>query len=228
MKSKKSQRTRPKDDSTARSRILAAAEAIFAELGFDAASSRQIALKADVPVALVSYHFKDKASLYRAVFEARSPSYIEQRKAGLALAQMESDPERRIEMIVKALIVPMLKMRTVESSASFGMLSAREAHDPKSIKRGIMQDLVDPVALTAIDLLHQTLAGRSRAEAVWAFQMVIGTMLYIMADTGRTKRLSNGACDPGNVDETLGYIVPLLLGGLRGQLMAGPVGSGKR
>jgi AcrR family transcriptional regulator len=211
---------------SARSRILSAAEELFAELGFDATSLRQIALKARVPVALVSYHFKNKPGLYRAVFEARSPNYTEQRKAGLALAQMETDPERRLEMIVKALIVPMLKLRTAESSASFGMLSAREANDPKSVKRGIMQDLVDPVALTAIDLLQQTLPGRSRAQAAWAFQMIIGTMLFIMTDTGRIKRLSKGACDPNDVDATLRYIVPLLLGGLRGALAAGSAKSG--
>lgn len=227
MKSKKSRLKKPaKDNSSARARILKAAEELFAELGFDAASLRQIALKAHVPVALVSYHFKNKLGLYRAVFEARSPNYIGQRKAGLTLAQMESDPERRLEMIVKALIVPMLKLRTVESSANFGMLSAREANDPKSVKRGIMQDLIDPLALAAIDLLQSTLPDRNRAEAVWAFQMIIGTMLFIMTDTGRTKRLSKGACDPGNVDETLGYIVPLLLGGLRGALAAGSPKSG--
>jgi AcrR family transcriptional regulator len=211
----KSGRIKPKGDLTARARILAAAEELFAELGFDATSLRQIALRAGVPVALVSYHFKGKLGLYRAVFEARSPAYIEQRKAGLALAQMETDPDRRLEMIVKALIVPMLKLRTVESTAHFGMLSAREANHPKSVKRGIMQDMVDPVAFTAIDLLHQALPDRSKAEAVWAFQMIIGTMLFIMADTGRTKRLSGGACDPNDVDATLRHIVPLLLNGVR-------------
>ena len=215
MKSKKL-RTKPKDDATARERILSAGEELFAEMGFDAASSRQIAIRAGVPVALVSYHFKDKLGLYRAVFEARAPSSVEQRKAGLALAQMESDPQRRLEMIVKALIVPMLKLRSVERSVHFGTLSAREANDPRSIKRGILQDLIDPVALTAIDLLQKTLPNGGRADVVWAFQMIIGIMLYIMADTGRTKRLSGGACDPNDVDTTLRHIVPLLLNGLRG------------
>jgi AcrR family transcriptional regulator len=220
MKSAKSRPAKPaRDDSTARSRILAAAEELFAELGFDATSLRQTALKARVPVALVSYHFKGKLGLYRAVFAARSPSSLEQRKAGLALAQMESDPDRRLEMIIKALMVPMLKLRAAESSVHFGTLSAREANDPQSIKRGIMQELVDPVALTAIDLLQKTLPGGDRADAGWAFQMIVGTMLFIMSDTGRLKRLSGGACDPADVDATLRHIVPLLLDGVRGRQM---------
>src|SRR5271169_1377611 len=215
MKSRKSL-TKPPEDVTARERILSAAEDLFAELGFDAASSRQIAIKADVPVALVSYHFKDKLGLYRAVFEALSPNSLEQRKAGLALAEMESDPDRRLEMIVKALIVPMLKLRTHESSVHFGTLSAREANDPRAVERGIMQNFVDPVALAAIDLLYKSLPGRDKARAGWAFEMIVGTMLFIMADTGRLKRLTAGACDPNNVDATLRYILPLLLDGIRG------------
>jgi AcrR family transcriptional regulator len=214
-----------KDDSSARSRILTAAEELFAELGFDAASLRQIAIKARVPVALVSYHFKDKLGLYRAVFEARSPSSLEQRKAGLALAQMESDPQRRLEMIIKALIVPMLKLRSAESSVHFGTLSAREANDPRAVERGIMQALVDPVALAAIDLLQKTLPGGDRADAGWAFQMIVGTMLFIMADTGRLKRLTGGACDPEDVDATLRHIVPLLVDGVRGKQTRGAAKS---
>jgi hypothetical protein len=52
-------------------------------------------------------------------------------------------------------------------------------------KRGSIQEIVDPVALATIDLLKQTLPDRSKAVIVWSFQMIIGTMLYIMVDSGR-------------------------------------------
>jgi AcrR family transcriptional regulator len=192
------------------------AEQQFADIGFDAASLRQIALQADVPVALVSYHFKGKLGLYREVFRSRYPTIVEQRKAGLALAQMEDDPVRRPEMILKAVLIPMRTLRSLEGSRNFGVLLAREAHDPKSAERGIIQEIFDPVALATIDLLKQTLPSRSKAEIVWSFQTIIGTMFYIMADSGRAERLSGGACDPDDVDATLRYILPLLLNGVRG------------
>jgi AcrR family transcriptional regulator len=44
----------------ARRRILAAAERLFGERGYDGASVRQIALAAEVPLALVNYHFGSK------------------------------------------------------------------------------------------------------------------------------------------------------------------------
>ena len=71
-------------------------------------------------------------------------------------------------------------------------------------------------ARTTIELLKQALPERSEAQIVWAFQTMIGTMLYIMADSGRTAQLSGGACDPAGPADTLRHIVPLLLNGLRG------------
>lgn len=203
-------------DGSARDSILKAAEQVFAEMGFEGTSLRQIAAQADVPVALVSYHFKNKLNLYRDVFRLRDPNTGAQRMAGLALAQMEDDPERRLEMILRSVLMPMLSLRKIEGSANFGILLAREANDPKAAERGIIREIFDPFATATIELLKKTLPDRSEAEVVWGFQMVIGTMLYIMADTGRTGRLSNGACDPGDVEGTMRVVVPLLIKGMRG------------
>lgn len=203
-------------DTSARDRILKAAEQIFAEMGFEGTSLRQVAVNADVPVALVSYHFKNKLGLYRQVFKARDPNTNVQRLAGLALAETESDPERRLEMILKAVMMPMLSLRNIEGSANFGVLLTREATDPRSGERGIINEMFDPIAKATIKALKGALPGRSDAEIVWAFQMLIGTMLYIMADAGRAVHLSGGACDPEDVDGTMRMILPLLLRGIRG------------
>lgn len=74
-----------------RDRILASAEKLFGEAGFDGASVRQIALAADVPLALVSYHFGSKEGLYRAIFELRTPTI-----ADSALQAFSSPSWRRI------------------------------------------------------------------------------------------------------------------------------------
>ena len=64
-------------------RILQKAEQVFGRFGYDGASLRQIAEAAGVPVALVSYHFGSKDGLYRAVFNRRAPTVVQQRQAGL-------------------------------------------------------------------------------------------------------------------------------------------------
>ncbi len=56
------------DGQEARTRLLDAALALFADKGFAKTSTREIAQAAQVNVASISYYFGDKAGLYRAVF----------------------------------------------------------------------------------------------------------------------------------------------------------------
>ncbi|MDX9866359.1 MAG: helix-turn-helix domain-containing protein [Kiritimatiellia bacterium] len=55
------------DRSRTRDRILRAATKVFAEHGFREATTRMICAEAAVNSALVNYHFRSKAELYRAV-----------------------------------------------------------------------------------------------------------------------------------------------------------------
>src|SRR3989338_3481546 len=54
-------------DPSSTARILAAAEALFGELGFDAASMSAIATRAGVSKANIFHHFNSKQALYQAV-----------------------------------------------------------------------------------------------------------------------------------------------------------------
>ena len=203
------------EDSSSTARILAAAEEEFASLGYDATSLRHVARKANVPIALVSYHFGGKPGLYRAIFEARTPAIIEQRMAGLALADLETNSTRRLDMIVKATLVPMLRLRATEHSSFFGTLLAREVSDPRSIERGIVKDMLDPIAEAVTARLASALPDRTKAEIHWTYQIMIGAMVYVMGDAGRICRLSGGAADPENVDSTVDHVLAVLLAGIQ-------------
>ncbi len=51
--------------------ILAVAEKLFSELGYDATTTRQIAGKANVNMAMLNYYFGSKDGLYKAVLQNR-------------------------------------------------------------------------------------------------------------------------------------------------------------
>jgi AcrR family transcriptional regulator len=198
-----------------RERILEKAEHVFAEFGFDGASIRQIGLAAGVPVAWLGYHFGSKEGLYRAVFDRRAPTVVEQRLAGLALAEMEPDLDRRLELIVRALVLPMLRLRAHDKNPSFGRLMARETTDPKSQSRGFIRDIFDPVARKVMDALAAALPDRSEQDINWAYEFMLGAMVYVMADSGRIERLSNGLCRPEDEASTVPYLVSFLTAGVR-------------
>ncbi|MCR5856698.1 TetR/AcrR family transcriptional regulator [Mesorhizobium sp. J428] len=217
----KSQKTEPeqkvvaveatqRNSASTRMRILHAAEAEFADHGFDGVSVRQIALHADVPVALINYHFGSKEGLYRAIFEMRAPMIIDQRIAGLRLAEMEPEQDRKVEMIVKAVLVPNLHMRSTEKNSSYARILAREVSDPKSHHRKVVAEFFDPIAYKVIEALQQAMPDRTIEEINWGYQAMLGVMVYTMADTGRISRLSGGRCDPEDELTTATHLVALM------------------
>jgi AcrR family transcriptional regulator len=205
----------PGEEQSSTARILAAAEEEFASQGFDATSIRQVARKAGVPMALVIYHFGNKLGLYRAIFEARAPVIVEQRRAGLALADLEPDPERKLDLIVKAVLVPMLRLRATEHRGHFGRLLAREVSDPGSAERGIVKDMLDPIVEAVTRRLAECLPDRSTADIHWIFNIVVGSLVFAMVDSGRIRRLSGGAADPADIEGTIEHMVNILLDGVR-------------
>jgi AcrR family transcriptional regulator len=65
------------DDPSARERILAAAEELFAEFGFDATPTSKIAARAGVPKGLVHYYFQRKPDLLSALVERLPDERVE-------------------------------------------------------------------------------------------------------------------------------------------------------
>jgi AcrR family transcriptional regulator len=194
---------------------LAAALTEFGRNGFDRATARGIAETAGVPVALINYHYGSKGGLYRAVFEERAPAIHDQRVAGLRLARTERDPARRIELIVKALIWPMLGLRNDPGGQAFGRILAREMSNPSSEGRGIFADMFDPIAGMMMEAIAECFPDWSEAEVHWAYHTMLGPMMIVMMDTGRIARLSNGAVSSDNVDEAATHICAILTAGLR-------------
>ena len=200
--------------SSARERILHEAERVFGAFGFEGASMRQVAEAADVPLALVSYHFGSKEGLYRAVFDRRVPTVVEQRLAGLAIAMSERNLERRLELVVKALVFPMLRLRARDRDPSFGRVLAHETMEPNSEKRGFIRDLFDPIARAVVEALTSALPERSAEEIWWAYEFMLGAMVYVMGDAGRIERLSGGLCRPDDEAGAVRHMVAFLTAGL--------------
>ena len=78
-----SKRTTRADSEETRTRILDAAEELFVEMGFAAASLRAIASRAGVNLAAAHYHFGSKEGLLGATVHRRVAPINEARARGL-------------------------------------------------------------------------------------------------------------------------------------------------
>ncbi len=58
------------------------------------------------------------------------------------------------------------------------------------------------------------LPGLTSHELHWRIHFLIGTMAQTMADPERLRALSDGTCDPYDIDATLTQLVPFLVAGM--------------
>ena len=91
------------------------------------------------------------------------------------------------------------------------------ATEPEAFSRRILSDAFDASSRMCIEGLRRQLPNLSEEALYWRFHFLMGTMVYTMADSGRIQSLTNGTCDPGDVDAALRQIVPFLAAGFRAE-----------
>lgn len=189
-----------------RTRILDVAQSLFAEHGFEAVSMRDIAAAAEVSVALLTYHFGTKDRLYHEIF-TRQSAVLDARIAHLA--DVDPAAEDRLDQIVAAFVEPQMRLRETPDGLAFARLLAREATDPSSERRGIIEDLYDPMARQFIAALQEILPDVSAERIRWGYMFAVGAMSMSALDD-RVRRFG------GEGESTLTEKTELLKAFIRG------------
>lgn len=197
------------DGERRRDRILTAAERLFSEAGIDGVSMREIAAEAGVQLALISYYFGTKQELYRAVFRRRIEPVSEERLAMLQRILERKNPPPAIEDVLDALARPWVELRDTRGGLLYTRLIAREVSDLRESKRGIVKEMLDPVARQFIAAMEKVLPDLPRSEIHWGYHFFIGALLLLLMSTDRTQRLSGPLCDMSKsqkvIDEIVGF-----------------------
>ncbi len=194
-----------------RQRLIDAAERLFAERGWNGVSIRTIAAAADVSLAALNYHFGLKENLLAEIFAARARPIADERRR--LLAAIEDGRTATLEDVIEAFLRPALAVGA--ENRMFAKLRARLATEPEEFSRGILSDAFDDSSKLCIAALQKCLPNLPPEALSWRFHFLMGAMVYTMADSGRIQALTNGSCDPGDVDAALRHIVPFLAAGFR-------------
>ncbi len=203
--------------------ILLAAERLFAQYGFHAVSIRQIAQEAQVPLALVGYHYGQKQDLFHAIFEHWSGT-IAERLQGLQEVQSQKHSRQKLQRIVEAFISPVIKLRSSPEGESYAMLMTKGLSPQSDEADRVLRDFFDPMAEAFISALHETLAAEfpdaqiTRGTAAWSYQFGLGVLLHHLSDT-RVARLSHGECTP-NDPNVQTHLVQFIVHGIRGAVQS--------
>ena len=199
-----------------RTKILDAAERLFADHGYDGVSLRQITTEAGVQLAMVNYHFGSKTGLWERVFERRTAVLGERRLAMLAEAEAAGD-RPTVEALITAFVQPLLEISMGGDPGwkNYARLIAQVANSGATPSLTTIIDQFDPVARRFIAAFRKALPERSEEEVVWSFHFLMGAMLHTFADTGRVDRLTNGRFRSADFARITAHMVPFLAAGFR-------------
>lgn len=164
-----------------RARIIAAAERLFAEQGFDRVTLRQIARESGQGnVAAVQYHFGSKEGLLSAIVDRHRGEIDDRRRALLAAAEA-SDAEPDLEALVRILVEPLAGRLDDASGRAYLRIQAQGLTNDKMrpATRSLMRRIGEHIgsidhapeapesphlARFALLLLFHALADRAEAE----------------------------------------------------------------
>lgn len=172
-----------------KTRILNAAEQLFAKEGYHYTSMRAITGAAEVNLAAVNYHFGSKEALLKAVIERRllplNQIRIERIHAVLtAAAETEQRPETTD--LLRAFIEPTLAFRNEGPGAvEFIALIGRALSEPDETVRTCFIQQVLPLFKLLFDSLHQALPDLPENVLLTRLQFTMGAMSHVMCISAR-------------------------------------------
>lgn len=196
-----------------RTRIMDAAERMFAERGYDAVPVREIMLGANAKLGLLGYHFGTKEALFEAVLARRIDVLNNARRDRLAaLAGSEGSS---VEAVVEAFVAPYRDLMVAHDAGwlDYGRLVAQIAQMRRWSE--LVQKYLNPTALLFLDELQRLAPSASQHSIVRAFTFMVGAMLNAFATTDRMTLLTDGKVRDDQFEDIYQDLVPFLAGGIR-------------
>jgi AcrR family transcriptional regulator len=185
----------PQRDREIKDRIVAAAEHVFAEMGTEKATLRDITARAKVNVAAVSYYFGSKSDLVHSVFDRLSTRLNEQRIRDLDECLAKAKQSGRapgLRPILEIFIRPYLEGK---SGRLFARMILQHRLAPSDVTQTIISAHFDPMARRFIGAITDACPQLDAKVFFWRYIFMIGSVVYVIADTGvldRTAYLSGG------------------------------------
>ena len=200
---------------TTQEKILNAAEALFAEQGFEQTSLRQITTEADVNLASVNYHFGSKKALIQAVMarylEVFMPKLAEQ------LVQLAERGDFTTRDVFDCFREPLSELRQVRKHGPtlfLSLLGFAYAEIQGHLRRYTMDHFGDVMALL-LDTLHQANPQLSPVDMFWRLHFVLGATVFAQVSGPALREIA--AADFGEAvaaDQVIDRLIPFLAGGV--------------
>lgn len=196
-----------------RTRLLDEAERLFALLGFNGVTTRQISKAAQANQGSIPYYFGTKENLFREVILRRTGAVQEERHRRMA-ALMEGGGNPDVESVLRALLEP--AFRHSRDSDHFRRLAGRVATDPTPEVQRVMRSIYNADTVQVHRALMAACPHLSEKDFYWRLNCVYGVMLFVQADTGKIQTLAGADFDTSDPEVAVRHVLAFLLAGMSG------------
>lgn len=209
----------------AKERLLASAERLFAEKGYNGVSVRDIAADAKVTVGSIRYHFGSKEDLLKAVFERLVRPLSDQRKARMERVYKESVGRvLDVHKVLEAALEPVFRLS--RENDTYRRMIGRSSTDPTAEVKKVMRELYRTGRTNVHKALRRACPHLPRTEFYWRYFCYYGATQYVLADTGRMQMIAGRDFDTSDPGVALKFVIPFLAAGFMAPSMA-PKKAGK-
>jgi len=194
-KAKRETRSKAEQRAETLDQMLDAAEELFSKHGLHGVTLRDVALKVRVHTTLMHYYFKDKASLFEAVFARRATVTSQRRMEALNRYEEQAAGNPTVEGALRAFLDTDFDLYISGGAGwmNYAAFVAQVSNTPE-IGAKLMDRHFDPVVLRLVEILTQALKPCPREDIFWGYDFVTGALMHALARTGRIDRLSGGLC----------------------------------
>jgi AcrR family transcriptional regulator len=195
-----------------RAKLLDAAAEVFAEIGYNRATTREICARAGVNHALVNYHFGDKLELYAQMLQRLvSVARIEAVRAAL---NQKASPETILREAIKA------RLRGVAEGDESGFLFRIVTHEiaqPTPAMARLMNSVLRPMYNQWFDVVGALIGLPAAAEQtrLCAHSIMGQVIVYVLADPFFARLWPDMKLTPANLDRIADHVTDFSLAYLR-------------
>ncbi len=197
-------------------RILDVAEELFGRVGYGGATTRAIASRARVNVGQLHYYFDSKRAIFEAVVARHGTEVTERRR------QLLLDAEARyprgivpLDVLVDALVRPLLMAEPRAGGRRASMqMHARLFTDPDDTASMVRADIYDETNALYVAAIRRALPKIPAKTLYWRYYFMMGAYVWTLLQPGRLEAISQGRCDPADMEAAIREIVPFVCAGL--------------
>ncbi|MPY24094.1 TetR/AcrR family transcriptional regulator [Shewanella psychropiezotolerans] len=202
--------------SDTKTRILDAAEKLFAERGFSETSLRLITSKAEVNLASVNYHFGSKKELIRAVLARYLDVFMPAASSEIVSLQ-SSDKDASLNDIFSTLVKPLLDLNQLrsEGTRTFLQLLGRGYIESQGHLRWFITTHYGDHLTQFVKAVADSAPHIPPAEMFWRLHFTLGTVVFTMASADALTEIA--AADFGehnDIEAVIRKVIPYLSAGV--------------